>query len=65
VEKRMLKDLEITQKYMQRLTHRSKDTRFKTRSFHAQANLLAGGIVRQMEIFSKAIREFYDRSGKA
>ena len=65
VEKRMLKDLEITQKYMQRVTHRSKDTRFKTSSFHAQANLLAGGIVRQIEIFSKAIREFYDRSGKA
>jgi len=60
VEKRMLKDLEITQKYMQRVTHRSKDTRFKTSSFYAQANLLAGGIVRQMEIFSKAIREFYD-----
>jgi len=65
VEKRMLKDLEITQKYMQRVTHRSKDTRFKTSSFYAQANLLAGGIVRQIEIFSKAMREFYDRSGKA
>jgi len=65
VEKRMLKDLEITQKYMQRVTHRSKDTRFKTSSFYSQANLLAGGIVRQIEVFSKAIREFYDRSGKA
>ena len=65
VEKRMLKELEIIQKYMQRVTHRSKDNRFKTSSFYAQANLLAGGIVRQIEVFSKAIREFYDRSGKA
>ena len=65
IEKRMLKDLEITQKYMQRVSHRSKDTRFKTSSFYSQANLLAGGIVRQIDIFSKAIREFYDRSGKA
>ena len=65
VEKRMLKELEIIQKYMQRVTYRSKDTRFRTSSFYAQANLLAGGIVRQIEVFSKAMREFYDRSGKA
>jgi len=65
LERRMLKDLEITQKYIQRVIHRSKDSRFKNSSFYAQANLLAGGIVRQIEIFSKAIREFYDRSGKA
>ena len=64
LERRMLKDLEITQKYMQRVTYKSKDPRFKTNSFYSQANLLAGGIVRQMDIFSKAIREFHDRSGQ-
>ena len=64
LERRMLKDLEITQKYMQRVTYRSKDTRFKTNSFYSQANLLSGGIVRQMEGFSRAIREFHDRSGQ-
>ena len=64
VERAMLKDLEITQKYMQRVTYRSKDGRFKTSSFYSQANLLAGGIVRQTESFSKAMREFYDRSGQ-
>jgi len=64
LELRMLKDLEITQKYMQRVTYRSKDTRFKTNSFYSQANLLSGGIVRQMEGFSRAIREFHDRSGQ-
>jgi len=64
LEQRMLKDLEITRKYMQRVTFRSKDTRFKTSSFYSQANLLSGGIVRQLDIFSKSIREFYDRSGQ-
>ena len=64
IERRMLKDLEITQKYMQRVTYRSKNTRFKTNSFYSQANLLSGGIVRQMETFTKAIREFHDRSGQ-
>ena len=65
LEREMLKDLEITQKYMQRVTYKSKDTRFKTNSFYSQANLLSGGIVRQIETFSKAIREFHDRSGEA
>ena len=64
LERRMLNDLEITQKYMQRVTYRSKDTRFKTNSFYSQANLLSGGIVRQIETFSKAIRGFHDRSGQ-
>jgi len=64
VERGMLADLEITQKYMQRVTYKSKDTRFKTNSFYSQANLLSGGIVRQIETFSKAIREFHDRSGQ-
>jgi len=64
VERAMLKDLEITQKYMQRVTYKSKDGRFKTGSFYSQANLLAGGIIRQTESFSKAMREFYDRSGQ-
>ncbi len=64
VEKRMLKDLEITQKYMQRVSSKIKDSRFKTNSFYSQANLLAGGILRQMDIFTKAVRGFYDRSGQ-
>ena len=64
VEKRMLKDLEIVQKYMQRVTVASKDPRLKTNSFCSQANLLAGAIVRQMQRFSTAMREFHDRSGQ-
>jgi len=65
VEQRMLKDLEIAQKYMQRVINKSKDGRYKTASFHAQANLLTGGILRQMNIFFESIKELHDRSGQA
>lgn len=61
-ERQMLKALEITQKYMQRLILRCNDTRFKTNTFYAQANLLSGGILRQLDAFNQAIRQFYDRT---
>jgi len=64
VEQRMLKDLEITQKYMQRVINKSKDDRYKTASFNAQANLLTGGILRQMKLFSRSIKDLYDKSGQ-
>ena len=64
VEKRMLNDLEIVQKYMQRVIVASKDPRLKTNSFNSQANLLAGAIVRHMEKFSTAMKDFHDRSGQ-
>ncbi len=63
VESGMLKDLEITQKYMQRVIHKIRDSRYKTRSFYARANLLAGGIIRHMDLFDKAMRDFHDRTG--
>jgi hypothetical protein len=64
VEKSMLKDLELTGKYMQRVTCKSKGTRFKTSSFYSQADLLAGGILRQMKPFTQALGVFHDRSGQ-
>jgi hypothetical protein len=60
----MLKDLEIVGKYMQRVTVGSKDSRVNTNSFYSQANLLTGAILRQLEKFSTAMREFHDRSGQ-
>jgi predicted transcriptional regulator len=63
-EQSLIRDLEITQKYMQRVTCKSKAQQFKTNSFFAQANLLAGGIIRQLDSFNQAIREFYDTTGK-
>ncbi len=62
IEQRMIKDLEIALKYMQRVTYKSNDKRFKTASFHAQANLLTGGILRQINSFKKAIRKLHDRT---
>jgi hypothetical protein len=65
LEQQMLSDLEVTQKYMQRVTYKSKDKRLKNRAFFAQANLLAGGILRQLDVFTQAIRQFHDRSRQA
>jgi hypothetical protein len=64
-EQAMLRDLELAQVYMQRVTARSKQVGFKTSAFFAQANLLTGGILRQMDPFAQAVRQFYDRSAKA
>jgi hypothetical protein len=61
----LLKDLEITQKYMQRVMGKSNDRRLKTRAFHAQANLLAAGILSQSAAFYDTLRKLYDRSGQA
>jgi len=64
-EQTMLRDLEHTQGYMRRVTVRCKETAFKTAAFFAQANLLTGGILRQLDLFAHAVRQFHDRSGKA
>ena len=61
----MLKDLEIVQKYMQRVISRSRDTRYKSNVFFAQTNLITGGILRQLKIFSKAVKELHDQSRQA
>jgi hypothetical protein len=63
-EQKALRALEITQKYIQRIIYISCDKRFKTASFNAQANLLTGGILRQINTFKRAVRELHDRSGQ-
>ncbi len=62
VEQRFLKDLEITQKYMQRVANKSKYDGYKTASFYAQVDILAGGIRRQIPFFNKRIKELHDKS---
>jgi hypothetical protein len=64
LERQMLRELEITQKYMQRVTCKSQDKRFNTNGFFAQANLLSSGILRQLDPFIQAIRQFYARTGQ-
>jgi hypothetical protein len=64
-EQAMLQDLERTQGNMQRVTARCRQAAFKTGAFFAQANLLTGGILRQLDLFAHAVRQLHDRSGKA
>jgi len=64
-ERVLLKDLEIVQKYMQRVMAKCHDPRLKSRTFHAQANLLTGGLLCRLEPFRERMKEFHDRSGRA
>jgi hypothetical protein len=61
----LLKDLEITQKYMQRVMGKSNDRRLKTRAFYAQANLLTAGLLSKARAFFETMRQLHDRSGQA
>jgi hypothetical protein len=65
VEGRMLNDLEIVQRYMQRVINKSQSEQFQNAIFFAQANLLTAGILRQMQIFTKSVRQFHDQCGQA
>ncbi len=64
-ERVVLKDLEIVQRYMQRVMGKSLDPRLKSRVFHAQANLLTGGILHRNRAFIETVRKLHDRTGKA
>ena len=64
-ERGMLKDLETTGKYMQRVMGKSSDPRLKTRVFHAEANLLVAGILSRSKAFFQTMRQLHDRSGQA
>jgi len=60
----LLKDLEITHKYIRRVIGKSDDRRLKTRSFHAQAHLLTAGILSKARAFFEMLRKLHDRSGQ-
>lgn len=64
-EQKMLRDLELVQGYMQRITYRVKDDRLGNDAFHAQATLLVKGILKIVDSFSKAVREFHDKCEQA
>jgi predicted transcriptional regulator len=64
-ERVLLKDLEITHKYMQRVIGKSQDRRLETRAFLAQAHLLTAGILSQARAFSEVMRKLHDRCGQA
>lgn len=64
-ERVLLKDLEIVQKYMQRVMGKGQDRRLSSRNFHAQCHLLAGGILSRNTAFLHSLRQLHDRSGQA
>ena len=61
----VLRDLEIVQKYMQRVMGKSADRRLESRSFHAQAHLLTAGILSRARAFHDTVRKLHDRSAEA
>jgi predicted transcriptional regulator len=64
-ERVLLKDLEITQKYIQRVMGKSQDRRLQTPAFFAQAHLLTAGILSQARAFLEVMRKLHDRCGQA
>ena len=60
-EMKFLKDLEIAQKYGGRIIRRSLEEMRASNAFYAEAELLAGGIARQMDDYRHAVRRIYDR----
>lgn len=65
-ERLVLKDLELTGKYMQRVMGKSRhDSRLKSPAFFAQSHLLSAGILSRSSAFIQSIRELHDRSGQA
>ena len=64
-ERILLNDLEILQKYMQRVMGKSHDPRLQNRAFHAQSHLLTGGILSRCPAFLQTLKQLHDRNGQA
>lgn len=64
-ERVLLKDLQIVQKYMNRVMGKIQDRRLKNRAFFAQANLLSAGLLGRAPAFFHSLRQLHDRSGQA
>ena len=64
-ERVLLNDLEILRKSMQRVMVKCHNPCLTSRAFHAQANLLTGGLLSQFKPFQERMKEFHDRSGRA
>jgi len=64
-ERLLLHDLELAQKYLQRIMGKSQDPRLQSRSFNAQCHLLTAGILSRSRAFFQTLRKLHDRSGQA
>jgi predicted transcriptional regulator len=65
LEQAMLKDIEIVQKYIQRVMDKSSDPRLQSAAFRAQAHLLLAGVLGRSEAFFQSVRQLHDRCGQA
>jgi len=65
-ERVLLGDLEIVQKYMQRVMGKSQEQhKLTSRAFHAQCHLLTAGILSRARAFVHTLRQLHDRNGQA
>jgi hypothetical protein len=64
-EKSLLRDFETLLKARSRIQVRCGHQDLQSRSFFAQAHLLAGQLLSERELFFQKLEEFYDRSGQA
>jgi hypothetical protein len=65
LEQALLKDLEIAQKYLQRVMGKSHDPRLSSPGFRAQAQLLLAGLLSRAPAFFQSVRQLHDRCGQA
>lgn len=63
-ESRMLRNLENTRYSMDKICCHGSDSRLKSATYCAQANLVAGKILQRIPSFKRALEELYDRTGK-
>ena len=64
LERRMLRDLENIRYLINKMVYQSNDSRLKSPSYCAQANLVTGKILKKIQGFKRSMEELYDRTGK-
>src|SRR5271157_1079822 len=65
-ERVLLGNLELTQKYMQRVMGKSQERqKLTSRAFHAQCHLLSAGILSRSRAFLDTLRALHDHNGQA
>jgi predicted transcriptional regulator len=64
-ERILLRDLELVQKYMQRVMGKSLSPKLKSPAFFAQAHLVTAGLLSRHRAFFHSVRGLHDRSGQA
>lgn len=64
-ERVLLEDLQTLRKQLERVMTKCEDPRLTSPTFHAQAHLLAGGLLHLFEPCRERMRQFHDRCGRA